>query len=40
VSRAVPVTIQILTFILTTDALTPGWYMKGIARMLLRARAK
>jgi hypothetical protein len=30
----------ILTFILIVDALPPGWYMKGMARMLLRASAK
>jgi hypothetical protein len=39
-SPAVPVTMQILTFILATDALTAGCYMKGIVRILLRAPAK
>jgi hypothetical protein len=32
--------MQILTFILAADALTAGWYMKGSARILLRALAK
>jgi hypothetical protein len=33
-------TMQILTFILIANALPRGWYMKGMARMLLRAPAK
>jgi hypothetical protein len=32
--------MQILTFILVADALTAGWYMKGLARILLRAAVK